>query len=175
MKKNDFWHKTLLLGAITGVVMALLQSLTVGLKLQFAGLGLLMFLINAALIWFFVGRYVRTCGDKGCSYADALGFCGGLALFSAIVYSLLLTFMMRVVLSDVYMEQLDTVISQLSSIYGNTGTITPERMTGLLSNPIALFMSNLFGMVFRGVFIGLVVSAIVKRAPVAPGNTDRIG
>ena len=83
--------------------------------------------------------------------------------------------MVRVVLSDVYMEQLDTVISQLSSIYGNTGTITPERMTGLLSNPIALFMSNLFGMVFRGVFIGLVVSAIVKRAPVAPGNADRIG
>ncbi len=166
MKNTGFWRNAAIGGAIIGAVDVVIAEIIIGFNLQGYHIGLLAFLLFLYLLWFFTRRYAASRGDRGCPYADCLGYIAAMMLFAGLVYGFIyavsvVTFLREPTAASI--EQSVELLGQMGLYSSSQLKQTEQMMNAIMTNPIIIFISSILSMIFKGVFFGLFIAMLTKR------------
>ncbi len=166
MKNTGFWRNAAVCGAIIGAVDAVITVFIIGFNLQGHHIGLLEFLLFLFLVWYFTRRYAVSRGDRGCPYADCLGYIAAMMLFAGAVYGIIYAISVATFLGEQTAMAIEQSIEQVEQLGLYTSPQLKQSksiMTFLMTNPFAIFITSTLSLIFRGVFFGLFISLLTKR------------
>jgi len=166
MKNTGFWRNAAICGAIIGVTDVVIAEIILGFNLQGYHIGLLEFLLFLYLLWFFTRRYAASRGDRGCPYADCLGYIAAMMLFAGLVYGFIYAVSVATFLSEQTAATIEQSIEQVEQMGMYSSSQLKQSkviMTTVMTNPFIVFISSILSMIFKGVFFGLFISLLTKR------------
>lgn len=167
MKKQTFWSDASRYGAILGgveIVFLLLGALLHGNKL----ISLLELVVFIALLYRFTKRRATLYGAaEGYSYGNGLKFILWTSIFAGILCGAYKIIARNWLFTSYYHEQLQQSLMALSQIRLSNSQLEEIQSVSetTLFSPIWIVLGDTLGMMLRGLFFGLFISAFTKREP----------
>lgn len=170
MNNNNFWSDASRYGAIYGAVeilFLLLASLLQGNSLMGMVLNLFHISIFITLLYLFTQRRARLySSDEGFSFGQGLKYMLALSLFAGIVSGAYEIFAHNILFPELYREANDTIVATLAQTKLYTTAQLAEVKAlyeKMLFSPLWVLLVHIFGMLLRGLFFGLIISAFTRR------------
>ena len=161
---NNYLLRASIAGAVVGFVAVAVDMMQI--CCPFAGLGFIGFLAQVWLIGYYSRKYANSCGSKGCSYGQVLGFIAIAMIFAGILYGAIKAVAVNTFIEDQYKALLGQSLDMIKQM-GVYSKAQIKQMNGMMNtmqfNPIFIVFSSIFSMVFSGVLYGLVIAAFTRR------------
>lgn len=161
---NNYLLRASIAGAVVGFVAVAVDMMQI--CCPFTGLGFIGFLAQVWLIWYYSRKYANSCGSKGCSYGQVLGYIAVMMIFAGILYGAVKAVAVNTFAEDQYRALLGQSMDMIKEM-GVYSKSQIKQMNGMMDavqfNPIFVLISSIFSMLFGGVFYGLIIAAINRR------------
>lgn len=162
LDKKTFWKNALNWGSLLGVVLFVISLAwaLLGLKSGFSDTVLTVAVVASVI--FVSGRQNAALADRaGYPYVRAFGFVLATMLFAGVVCGIGGWFLQNIIAPEYYETQRAAALAAA----GAQAEQAAGMMAGFMKNPLVMLFSGVFGTVFMGGLIGLVVCAFVTRKP----------
>ncbi len=161
MKQTNFWSAAAKAGVIIAVVASLISALVI--TTEIAVLSFLSTATTIFLYWTSTAQYGKSKGDAGFSYGESLKFILAVSLCVGFVSGAYSILSMKVL----FIEQAQKATADMMVALDQM-SLSAEQITSfstILSSPIFLLISSIFGSVVMGLIFGLIISIFTKREP----------
>lgn len=168
MKKQTFWPEVSRYGAIVGlveVVFLLLGALFYGqaaLTMLFSALHLALFVM---LLYLFTKRRSTLYGADGYTFGEGLKFIFWVSLLGGVLAGAYDIIARNWLFPGLYREMADTMLVAMSKAKMTASQLAEVKQSfeKTLFSPIYVVGSDVLGLVLRGLFFGLFISAFTRR------------
>jgi flagellar biosynthesis protein FliQ len=170
--KKSFWGEALKGGTIIGLLLVLIEFITVGFSLRDAGVAWITSLLNIAIIaygsYHLTKRFSAGFVAEGFSYEKGLGFILSMMLFAGVIVGFGNYILQNFVFPDYYAAVYEQAMSMAGQMMGGgieMEDMTLDMMNSVTRNPIMQVVSGVLSMLLEGIIIGLVVAIFTRRKP----------
>ena len=173
MTNKQFWQRASNWGLICGGALFVMNIIGWALKLETTSIWLyelLLFIVICPAIVYTGRKNVQIAGPEGYSYGRAVGFVFAMMLFAGIVYGVGRFLMVNFIARDYYGALNAQAMDTAFAVYRNTPMYDQmlgmrDMMVGMMANPFILIINGIWGLVFKGGFLGLILCAFLKKNP----------
>lgn len=161
---NTYLLRASIGGAFIGLVTGVVEVLQ--LCCPFTGLAFIGFAVQLLLMVYYSRQHSQSCGAKGCSYGQVLGFIVVMMAFAGVLYGAIKAVAVNTFAEEPFRAVLGQSIDLLKQmgIYSKSQIKQMEAMMEQMQfNPIFILFTSVMSMVFSSVFYGLVIAAFTRR------------
>ena len=178
MNDRIFWSRAANYGLLLGLAVFAVSLLSWAFKLENSAWisEAMLFAVLLGGIWITAGLNVEASGEQGYSYGRSVGFVFALMLFTAVVAGVGDFLLRAYIAPEYYLEQLQRAFDMVAASGGGLPSTmqtldTARKMSEeLMTNPMFLIFSEMINLGIKGGFLGIVMSAFLKKDSAVPQN-----